>query len=83
MCGHVYCVSPTAALTLPACPCPQAIEVSNERVRDILDGSCVLQMGWVCVRSTEQVSSDVFERTSQFVSQIMFQIVRSACLQLL
>ena len=37
-------------------PPPQAIELTNERVRDILDGSSVLHMGWVCVRSTEQVS---------------------------
>ncbi|XP_037088405.1 beta-1-syntrophin-like [Pollicipes pollicipes] len=28
----------------------QAMETTNERVRDILDGSGVLHMGWVCVR---------------------------------
>ncbi|KAF0300195.1 Beta-1-syntrophin [Amphibalanus amphitrite] len=35
----------------------QAIEVTNERVRDLLDGSSVLHMGWVRVRSTEQDQS--------------------------
>ncbi|XP_037088407.1 beta-1-syntrophin-like isoform X2 [Pollicipes pollicipes] len=35
----------------------QAMETTNERVRDILDGSGVLHMGWVCVRFTEQDQS--------------------------